>query len=192
MTSMTGAPGGRSPEPIVLRPWTTDDLEALIAIYTSTPDLDWELPHPVTTLAQARDLVTGPFAWAEDRCPWAIVVGGEPAGHVAISHLGSRHRTGWVSYFSADAVRGRHLTGRAVAAACTWALSELGVFRLELGHRLDNPASGGVARAAGFVPEGIERSKLQYGERRYDVQTYARLATDPVPVVENVRLQPPA
>lgn len=177
-----------SAEEILLRPWTMDDLEALIAIYTSTPDLDRELPHPVTTLAEARDLVLGPFACTETSRSWAIVAGGEPVGHVAVSHLEPRHQIGWVSYFSASAVRGRGLVGRATAAVCTWALTELDVFRLELGHRVDNPASGGVARAAGFVPEGVQRQKLRYGDERFDVQAYARLATDPVPRVEGVRI----
>jgi RimJ/RimL family protein N-acetyltransferase len=60
-----------------------------------------------------------------------------------------------------------------------WALTDLGLFRLELGHRMDNPASCRVARRTGFAVEGLERAKLRYGDRRYDVEIHARLASDP-------------
>ena len=53
------------------------------------------------------------------------------------------------------------------------------MFRLELGHRVNNPASCQVAIAAGFAVEGVERAKLRYGQKRFDVETHARLATDP-------------
>lgn len=65
-----------------------------------------------------------------------------------------------------------------------WALTERGLERLELGHRVNNPASGPVARAAGFVKEGSERDKFLVDERRIDVDTYGRLRTDPSPEVD--------
>jgi RimJ/RimL family protein N-acetyltransferase len=46
---------------------------------------------------------------------------------------------------------------------------------------LNNPASCRVATIAGFRAEGVERQKLRYGSERFDVETHARLATDPVP-----------
>ncbi len=62
-----------------------------------------------------------------------------------------------------------------------WCFAELGLFRLELGHRTDNPASCRVACAAGFTAEGLQRQKLAWDGVRYDVETHARLATDPYP-----------
>lgn len=63
-------------------------------------------------------------------------------------------------------------------ALARWAFGELGLFRLELGHRVNNPASCRVARAAGFLPEGLQRQKLAYEGVRYDVELHARLACD--------------
>ncbi|OUE31259.1 hypothetical protein BFL35_05940 [Clavibacter michiganensis] len=51
-----------------------------------------------------------------------------------------------------------------------------------------NPASCRVATRAGFAAEGIERAKLRYGDERFDVETHARLATDPPPAVLPLRL----
>lgn len=75
--------------------------------------------------------------------------------------------------------RGRGVATTAVRAVAASALDDLGRFRLELGHRTNNPASCRVATAAGFPVEGLERAKLGYGGERFDVELHARLATDP-------------
>lgn len=49
---------------------------------------------------------------------------------------------------------------------------------------MNNPASCRVATSAGFLPEGIERAKLRYGDERFDVEAHARLRTDPAPALE--------
>lgn len=63
-------------------------------------------------------------------------------------------------------------------------LTSGGLHRLELGHRVNNPASRGVALAAGFVQEGVEREKFLIDGQRIDVVTYGRLASDPTPRTE--------
>ena len=82
---------------------------------------------------------------------------------------------------SPAAFRGRGLATRGLIALADHAFGDLGLFRLELGHRTDNAASCRVAAKAGFAAEGIERSKLRYGDLRFDVETHARLVTDPPP-----------
>ena len=81
--------------------------------------------------------------------------------------------------------RGLGLTARATATVADLVLREApeegGLERLELGHRANNPASGGVALAAGFVQEGRERAKFLVDGQRVDVLTYGRLRTDPWP-----------
>jgi ribosomal-protein-alanine N-acetyltransferase len=72
----------------------------------------------------------------------------------------------------------------ALNSVADWAFSA-GLFRLELGHSA-NPASYGVATRAGFLVEGIERQKLLYGADRYDVESHACLATDPLPDADSL------
>lgn len=79
-------------------------------------------------------------------------------------------------------------TSRAAATVADWALGEGGLHRLELGHRVNNPASGAVARAAGFVQEGLERSKLLIDGERLDVVAYSRLPSDPAPSVPRLTI----
>lgn len=105
---------------------------------------------------------------------------GAALGGVAVSSLDARHATGWVSYWTGSAARGRGVATLGCRALADWCFAELDLFRLELGHRTNNPASCRVALAAGFAAEGLQRQKLVYDGVRHDVETHARLATDAV------------
>lgn len=78
---------------------------------------------------------------------------------------------------------------RAAATVADWALAEGGLDRLELGHRVNNPASGAVARAAGFVHEGTERRRFLVDGERIDVDTYGRLRSDLAPRFEPIEMR---
>lgn len=186
-----------SVQPILLRPWRQDDLPALLGVFSVSPDLSTQYPLPVTDLGEAQACLDRMLVWDATRRNLAIVVDLQgrqvPVGNVAVTAIEHRHDTGWLSYFSSATVRGRGLVSRSAAAVANWALgvdesarpdgesTGPGLFRLELGHRVNNPASGAIAVAAGFVQEGRERQKLRYGTERFDTLTYSRLATDPIP-----------
>ena len=143
------------------------------------PDLRTQVPPLADDAAAAAYLAT--LTPAGDQLPLVIEHEGVLVGAVAVTHLEDRHRTGWVSYWLLPPARGLGLARRALATVAGWAFEVRGVERLELGHRTNNPASCAVARGAGFVVEGVERGKLRYGDVRYDVETHARLHTDPRP-----------
>jgi RimJ/RimL family protein N-acetyltransferase len=167
-----------------LRPWSFSDAAAVVEAFAS-PDLDAQ-GGPLATVNAAH-------AWIErwrtasasgSACAVALVEQGRAVGGVAVSAMDRRHDTGWVSYWLALDVRGRGLAARATATLAEQAFDHLGLFRLELGHRTNNPASCAVASRAGFLAEGVERAKLRYGGERYDTETHARLASDPSPELE--------
>ncbi|WP_371174015.1 GNAT family N-acetyltransferase [Buchananella felis] len=115
---------------------------------------------------------------------------------------------GWVWYWSAGELRGKGLLKLAVRAVCDWALGlpEAGnrtarqqgggeaassidadqlraaksphLRRLELGYRVNNPASAAVAAHAGFVVEGVEREKFLIDGVAIDAVVAGRLASD--------------
>jgi len=147
---------------------------ALIAIFAASEDLSSQYPDPVTDAGSARGCLDRMLGWDEGRRNFAIALSGVAVGNIGLSAIERRHSTGWISYFSSGAVRGQGLVTRSTTAVANWA---------------NNPASGAVAVAAGFVLEGRERQKLQYGDRRFDTVTYSRLATDPVPPVSAVALE---
>ncbi|MBG0813904.1 GNAT family N-acetyltransferase [Planomonospora sp. ID82291] len=158
-----------------LRGWHPDDVPVVLAAFAA-PDMAREAARPIDTPRAALEWM-GFWGFRDDAQAFAVTVDGEVVGNVAVSGIDA-HDTGWLSYWTAPHARGRGVAAAAAAALAAWAFTERGLFRLELGHRLDNPASCAVAVRAGFAVEGIERAKLRYGDERHDVERHARLATD--------------
>ncbi|WP_412873947.1 GNAT family N-acetyltransferase [Curtobacterium poinsettiae] len=166
---------------VVLRPWSLDDAAALLVASRSDPDLATQFPEVgLDDEEHARAHITGALRFDDHARNWAIVEDGVAVGNVGLSAIEFRHGTAWAHCWVAADARGRGLAARALTSVSSWAF-DAGLFRLELGHRTNNPASCRVAAAAGFSAEGIERQKLRYGSERFDVETHARLAIDPVP-----------
>lgn len=177
---------------IELRPWDVADAGSLLAAVRESPDLSTQLPvGDLGSVEQCRAYIAGALVPdGSEVVDLAVSRDGEVVGNVGLSNVDRRHGTAWVYYWLAASGRGRGLASRGLATLAAWAFGELDLFRLELGHRVNNPASCRVATAAGFVPEGIERAKLRYGDERFDVETHARLRTDPAPALELVTLRP--
>ncbi|MGN8048684.1 GNAT family N-acetyltransferase [Curtobacterium sp. 22159] len=170
----------------VLRPWRRADAPALV-VASADPELARQLGGVrFSDVEDAAAFIASVYRLDDRSRNWAVVEadGGSGAvlGNVAVTSIEHTHGTAWVSYWLLPRARGRGLATRALVAAVDDAVA-LGVHRLELGHRTNNPASCAVATRAGFSAEGIEREKLRYGEERFDVETHARLATDPRPAV---------
>lgn len=86
-----------------------------------------------------------------------------------------------VGYWVVPAARRRGVATQAVALAAGCAFTTLGLHRIQLYHSVANVASCAVARAAGFVYEGMLRESYRYPAGKFhDEHLHARLATDQV------------
>lgn len=170
-----------SETPAVLRRVRPSDSEAILEAFAA-PDMSRQGDvHDLTSAATyARRLSENPFAFG-------LTTDGTLHGVVALN-VDHGNRLGWFWYWTHPSHRHRGLTKRAAATVATWALSDGGLERLELGHRANNPASGRVAIAAGFIQEGLERKKFLVDGERVDVLTYGRLRTDPRPNIPELPL----
>lgn len=74
--------------------------------------------------------------------------------------------------------RGRGHSIRALRLVSRWALSQPGVFRLQLSTAPDNPASQRVAERSGYRREGVLRSYNDIDGRREDAVFFSLLPTD--------------
>ncbi|MEI2268945.1 GNAT family N-acetyltransferase [Microbacterium sp. No. 7] len=167
--------------PLLLRPWTPDDADDLSRAARAGHDLASQFGGTdLTDASAARSFIERFLRFDDAAKNWAIDVDGHAVGNVAATGIEFRHQTAWMSYWLAPSARGQGVAARALVRVSEWAF-DAGLHRLELGHRVNNPASCRVAHAAGYLAEGVEREKLRYGDERYDVETHARLATDPRP-----------
>lgn len=143
-------------------------------------------------VAAGEDFIKSSLTWRPDEaCNFALELDGHAVGNIGLSSIDNRHRTAWASCWVSRHLRGLGLATRGAASVAAWAMNELSIFRIELGHRTNNPASCKAATKAGFLPEGIDRSKLQYGDERFDVETHAPLASDPMPGLDLITISIP-
>jgi ribosomal-protein-alanine N-acetyltransferase len=171
---------------IELRPWTPGDAPTLCAAYQEDTDLHVQFGGAnLSTLDLARHHISEQLPFNGSFRNWAISIDGVAVANVGLSAIDRRHRTAWVFYWLASTARGNGYASRALVTVADRAFED-GLFRLELGHRVNNPASRTVATRAGFIIEGLERQKLQYGTERFDVETHARLQTDSRPDMEPI------
>lgn len=166
---------------VSLRPWNSRDASALSEAFQSTSDLATQFGGAdLSTRTAAEAFIDQSLRFDEHVKNWTVVEDGVAIGNVGASAIEFRHETAWMYYWLTAEARGKGYATGALIAVSDWAF-ENGLYRLELGHRVNNPASCRVATVAGFLAEGIEREKLRYGNVRYDVETHARLVTDPAP-----------
>ncbi|WP_315280295.1 GNAT family protein [Kocuria carniphila] len=184
--SSTGPTEGtdrRNPLAAFLRDWTVDDAARLLDLVGASSGLRNQFgAQQLTTVGECEQFICSTYApGQESQRHFAIELNGQLVGNIGLTHIDRTHEMAWVSYWVGAEARGHQLATRGLITACDWAFRKAGLFRLELGHRVNNPASCVVAGQAGFVTEGVERAKLKYGSERFDVELHARLATDPEP-----------
>ncbi|MEM7274283.1 MAG: GNAT family N-acetyltransferase [Actinomycetota bacterium] len=164
---------------LVLRPWRDEDAPAIVEAF-SDPDIQrWharrcdDLSVALAWLDEVRS------AWRDERsASWAVVeqATGAVLGRAAV-HLWPAEGRGEMAYWLLPAGRGRGVATRATVRVTAWA-HDVGIRRVELQHSVDNPASGRVARRAGFTAEGVRRGAVQHQDGWHDMATYAHLIGD--------------
>jgi RimJ/RimL family protein N-acetyltransferase len=154
---------------IQLRPWTLDDVPAVVAACNDAEIQKWipVIPRPYTD-KDARAFIMGESRGSAAH-QYAITEGGHVVGSIGMAVNDSR--TGHVGYWCAAETRGRGVTTRALRLLSKHALEDLRLERLELITDPDNLASQRVAEKVGFQREGVLRSHLTHpdGRRRDSV-----------------------
>jgi RimJ/RimL family protein N-acetyltransferase len=153
---------------ILLRPWSAEDADAVHAACQDAEIQHWipVIPRPYTK-DDARAFVTGELDFGPYQ--FAIEQEGQVVGSIGMGV--NESRTGRIGYWCASDKRGRGITTRALRELCRYALSELGLERLELITDPENIASQRVATKVGFRREGVQRAHLCHpdGRRRDSV-----------------------
>ena len=150
---------------LVLRPWTEEDVPALVEACSDPEISRWipVIPVPYTAedgLAFVRGEIEGSpeysFAVTEHRS----LVGAIGMG------LNSQRYRGHIGYWVAAWARRRGVCARSLRLLSQWGLDELGLERLELITDPENVASQRCAEKVGFRREGVLRAHLRHPDGR--------------------------
>ncbi|MGN6244754.1 MAG: GNAT family N-acetyltransferase [Motilibacteraceae bacterium] len=183
---------------LVLRPWRPEaeaDIEAVLRA-AQDPELSlwngvlrtvedaYAVSEPaartaaVEWLARMADWRGGAHAtWAVAQPPGDVVL-----GYVSLFDVDREQESAEVGYWTLPAARGRGVATAALAAAASFAFTELGLRRVMLFHAVENESSCRVAGRAGFAYEGLHRQSYRYGDGRWhDEHSHGRLRDDPLP-----------
>jgi RimJ/RimL family protein N-acetyltransferase len=155
-------------ERVVLRPWSEEDIPAILAEIEDPDILHWipVIPRPYTradALAFVNDEIgLGPHQFA-------IVYDDRVVGSIGMQV--NSNATGHVGYWCARGERGRGIVSDALTTISRYGFEELGLGRMELITDPDNRSSQRVAEKAGYQREGVLRSHLLHpdGRRRDSV-----------------------
>ncbi|MCX5056290.1 GNAT family N-acetyltransferase [Streptomyces sp. NBC_00201] len=187
---------GHSPFPdlygpgIRLRMWDADSAADVATWWRGLTDPEfrrWNTPlRLVEDLADAREsLRTKVLAAAEGSTASYCVTdaaSGAALGHIGVNAINRVLSVARVGYWVLPEARGQGIATRALAVASHWALTELGLHRLELDHALGHEASCRIAERCGFRYEGTLRGAMFEAGRHdafRDMHLHGRLATDP-------------
>ena len=150
--------------PLVLRPWRTADVAALVEAFEDPALRRWT-SHSLNDEAEgARWVEAQQQAWADGaRFGFAVVEeqpGGPQArllGNVVLKDVATGKAAAEVGYWTVAHARGRGVAPRALQALTGWAFATfaaVGLDRLELLHQADNRASCRVAEKTGYAHTG--------------------------------------
>lgn len=148
----------------MLRPWTEDDVDAMVAGCNDPEVARWipTIPRPYTD-ADALAFIRGEVR--PEQQALAIEFDGRVVGGIGMG-LNSQEYRATMGYWIAASERGRGICTRALRLLSRYALDALELQRLELITDPDNVASQRVAQKVGFRREGVLRAHLRHPDGR--------------------------
>lgn len=158
-----------------------------MAARRADPELDRQFGDAPQTIDEYEQFIAAEMTVRPgEEISLAIDVDGRAIGCVGVARdrapaEDEGDRRAWVHYWTAPEHRGSGLASRACASLVLYAFSEMGVTRVDLGHRADNEASRRVAHKSGFTPSGDAAPTPRNSHERFAVESHHRNASDPVP-----------
>jgi RimJ/RimL family protein N-acetyltransferase len=166
---------------IRLRPWERGDVPAVVAACQDPEIPRWTVVPPNYTKAHARDFINGTASDMASGRELALAIV-DPTdrllGALGLSNFDWPDLKGEIGYWMAAESRRRGIGARATRMLAVWALTTLGLERIELLANPLNEASLRLGERAGFTREGtLRRYRRRHGVRE-DLVMLSMLAED--------------
>ena len=170
---------------ITIRAFELQDVPLMYAaaresIETVGPWLPWL--HPDYSIREAGEWAARcQKTWAEETAyPFGIFESatGEVWGGLGIDHVNRVYNLAAVGYWVRASRTGHGIAPSAVRLAAKFAFSELGLTRVEIVVRLDNPASRRMAEKVGATFECIARNRIFSRGLPFDAAVYSLVPGD--------------
>ena len=166
---------------IVLRAWERRDAKAVTAACQDPEIPRWTVVPYHYTERHARDFIAGTAADLEAGRELALaIVDRDDAlvGAIGLANFDWADLKAEIGYWIAAEARGRGIGAAATRLLGVWAVTKLGLERLELLANPRNEASLRLAERAGFTREGtLRRYRRRHGVRE-DLVMFSLLAED--------------
>jgi RimJ/RimL family protein N-acetyltransferase len=166
---------------IRLRPWERRDVPAVTAACQDPEIPRWTVvPHKYTE-RHARDFIDGTAADLGSGRELALAIVDSDdrlLGALGLSNFDWRDLKAEIGYWMVAESRRRGIGARATRMLAVWAITKLGMERVELLANPNNEASQRLAERAGFTREGtLRRYRRRHGVRE-DLVMFSMLAED--------------
>ena len=178
MPSFPGSLSLRDDE-LELRRLLPTDREAILLACQDPEISRWtDIPDPFTSESALALLDDAARAWYDGTvAELAIVADSRMVGATHLAFYSDWRAS--VAYWLASEARGRGLVTRAVRLVTGWGFETFeSLVRIELWSIVGNEASDAVARRAGFVEEGVLRSRLPSRGEYRDVRCFSLIRGD--------------
>jgi RimJ/RimL family protein N-acetyltransferase len=166
---------------IRLRPWERRDVAAVTAACQDPEIPRWTVVPRGYTERHARDFIDGTAADLASGRELALAVvdpDDRLLGALGLSNFDWRDLKGEIGYWMVAEARRRGIGTRATRMLAVWAITKLGLERVELLVNPENEASQRLAERAGFTREGrLRRYRRRHGVRE-DLVMFSLLAEE--------------
>ena len=169
---------------LILRPFVTEDAEAMYRNWASDPEVTKYLTWPSHSSSElTRKLLehwTGEYE-KKDYYQWAIVLkayGPEPIGSISVVDHNDSILMAHIGYCLGKKWWHKGIMSEALKTVMDFLFDEVGIARLESRHDPNNPHSGAVMRKCGMHLEAITRQSDRNNQGIVDCCHYVLLKED--------------
>jgi RimJ/RimL family protein N-acetyltransferase len=163
-----------------LRRLVPGDAPALARLRQDGETMRWAFPSGTTDAEAEAEIAAADELWASGETAHFAIVSRDRnrlLGTISLTFYGPSRAS--LGYGVAPEARGKGIATGALELVSNWAFRTFDdLIRLELWILTGNELSLRVAERAGFLREGVLRSRLPFGGEFHDVVSYSRIRSD--------------